>query len=162
MTQQIALEGDPSLERIARGEGLALCASGSWTARFAPALERLVTEAEQLGGSKPNVSIDVSGIARLDTFGAWLIERLRRNLGQDGTEARIAGLSTNYASLVDEVRQVSEAGPEPRRGGSLRAPIERLGRTIYAFIDDIVALISMMGAVLAAYCGWWSGRPRSG
>ncbi|ACF02981.1 ABC transporter permease [Rhodopseudomonas palustris] len=149
MTQQIALEGDPSLERIARGEGLALCASGSWTARFAPALERLVTEAEQLGGSKPNVSIDVSGIARLDTFGAWLIERLRRNLGQDGTEARIAGLSTNYASLVDEVRQVSEAGPEPRRGGSLRAPIERLGRTIYAFIDDIVALISMMGAVLA-------------
>uniref|UniRef100_E6VM41 STAS domain-containing protein n=1 Tax=Rhodopseudomonas palustris (strain DX-1) TaxID=652103 RepID=E6VM41_RHOPX len=149
MTQQIALEGGPSLERIARAEGLALCASGSWTARFAPVLERLVTEAEQLGGSKPDVFIDVSGIARLDTFGAWLIERLRRNLGQAGAEARIAGLSANYASLVDEVRQVSETGPAPKRGGALRAPIERLGRTMYAFFDDIVALISMMGAVLA-------------
>lgn len=149
MTQQIALEGGPSLERIARGEGLALCASGAWTARFAPALERLVTEAEKIGETKSNVFIDVSGISRLDTFGAWLIERMRRNLGQDGTEARIAGLSTNYASLVDEVRQVGDTGPAPRRGGSLRAPIERLGRTMYAFFDDIVALISMMGAVMA-------------
>ncbi|RED38083.1 phospholipid/cholesterol/gamma-HCH transport system permease protein [Rhodopseudomonas thermotolerans] len=149
MTQQMALEGGPSLERIARGEGLALCASGSWTARFAPALERLVNEAEKIGETKPNVFIDVSGISRLDTFGAWLIERLRRNLGQDGAEARIAGLSTDYASLVDEVRQVGDDGPAPRRRGSLRAPIERLGRTMYAFVDDIVALISMMGAVLA-------------
>ncbi|MCD0421273.1 MlaE family lipid ABC transporter permease subunit [Rubrivivax sp. JA1024] len=149
MTQQIALEGGPSLERIARGEGLALCASGSWTARFAPALERLVAEAEQIAGSKPNVSIDVSGIARLDTFGAWLIERLRRNLGQDGAEARISGLSTNYASLVDEVRQVGTAELPPKSGLSLRGPIEKLGRTMYAFFDDIVALISMMGAVLA-------------
>ncbi|MFT4276208.1 MAG: MlaE family lipid ABC transporter permease subunit [Rhodopseudomonas sp.] len=149
MTQQMALEGGPSLERIARGEGLALCASGSWTARFAPALERLVAEAEQIAGSKSNVSIDVSGIARLDTFGAWLIERLRRNLGQDGAEARISGLSTNYASLVDEVRQVGTAELPPKSGLSLRAPIERLGRTMYAFFDDIVALISMMGAVLA-------------
>jgi phospholipid/cholesterol/gamma-HCH transport system permease protein len=145
----MALEGGPSLERIARGEGLALCASGSWTARFAPALERLVNEAEKIGETKPNVFIDVSGISRLDTFGAWLIERLRRNLGQDDAEARIAGLSTDYASLVDEVRQVGDDGPAPRRRGSLSAPIERLGRTMYAFVDDIVALISMMGAVLA-------------
>ncbi|MGX7742718.1 ABC transporter permease [Rhodopseudomonas parapalustris] len=149
MTQQMALEGDPSLERIARGEGLALCASGSWTARFAPALERLVAEAEQIADSKPNVSIDVSGIARLDTFGAWLIERLRRNLGRDGAEALISGLSTNYASLVDEVRQVGAAEPPPKSGLSLRGPIEKLGRTVYTFADDIVALISMMGAVLA-------------
>ncbi|MFC0239791.1 ABC transporter permease [Rhodopseudomonas telluris] len=149
MVQQLALDSDPTLERIARGDGLALCAAGSWTARFAPALERMVADAERLTGTKPNISIDVSAVARLDTFGAWLIERLRRSLAQNGAEASIAGLSANYASLVDEVRQVNPAGPPPRQGSALRGAIEKLGRTMYGFADDIVALISMLGAVLA-------------
>ena len=100
------MSGDPTLERIAQGNGLALCAAGSWTARFAPVLERLVSEAEELGGTRPNIFIDVSGVSKLDTFGAWLIERLRRSLTHGEVEARIAGLSANYSSLVDEVRRV--------------------------------------------------------
>ena len=100
------MSGDPTLERIARGNGLALCAAGSWTARFAPVLERMVADAEKLGGSRPNIFIDVSQVSKLDTFGAWLIERLRRSLTHGGVEAQIAGLSANYSSLVDEVRRV--------------------------------------------------------
>jgi len=149
MAQELTLDG-PTLERIAKGEGLALCAGGSWTARFAPALERIVSDAEQLTGTRPNIFIDVSDVAKLDTFGAWLIERLRRSLTQGGVEAKIAGLSANYSSLVDEVRRVEPAGPPEPAPGSFRAPIERLGRTMYAFGDDLVGLISMMGAVLAA------------
>ena len=105
------MNGDPTLERIAQGDGLALCAAGSWIARFAPALERLVADAERLTGSRPNIFIDVSQVDRLDTFGAWLIERLRRSLTQGGVEAKIAGLSANYSSLVDEVREVKTAPP---------------------------------------------------
>src|SRR3954452_23375683 len=109
--QESRLDGSPKLERIAQGSGLALCAAGSWTARFAGELELLVGEAEKLQGSRPNIFIDVSQVSRLDTFGAWLIERLRRNLTAGGVEARIAGLSANYSSLVDEVRRV-KAAPE--------------------------------------------------
>ena len=64
---------------------------GSWTARFAPALERIVADAEKLAGSRPNIFIDVSQVSKLDTFGAWLIERLRRSLTQGGVEAKIDG-----------------------------------------------------------------------
>jgi phospholipid/cholesterol/gamma-HCH transport system permease protein len=149
MAQSLALDGGPTLERIAGNEGLALCAAGPWTARFAPALERLVSEAEQLTATRTDVSIDVSDVARLDTFGAWLIERLRRSIARDGVEPKIAGLSANYASLVDEVRHVGAAAPAPKTGASFRAAIEGLGRTVYTFGDDIVALISMFGAVLA-------------
>src|SRR5207244_9649553 len=95
---------------MARGNALALCATGSWTARFAPVLERMVADAEKLGGSRPNIFIDVSQVSRLDTFGAWLIERLRRSLTtRGGVEAQIAGLSANYSSLVNEVRRVKDA-----------------------------------------------------
>ena len=82
---------------------------GSWTARFAPVLEQIVADAEKLTGSRPNIFIDVSQVSKLDTFGAWLIERLRRSLTQGGVEAKIAGLSANYSSLVDEVRRVKAA-----------------------------------------------------
>src|SRR5439155_1120834 len=99
------VSGDPTLERIAKGNGLALLAAGSWTARFAPVLEPMVADAEKLAGSRPNIFIDVSQVSKLDTFGAWLIERLRRSLTQGGIEAKIAGLSANYSTLVDEVRR---------------------------------------------------------
>ena len=78
------VNGDPTLERIAQGNALALCAAGSWTARFAPVLEQIVADAEKLTGSRPDIFIDVSKVSKLDTFGAWLIERLRRSLTQDG------------------------------------------------------------------------------
>ena len=85
------VSGNPTLERIARGNALALCATGAWTARFAPMLERMVTEAEKLGGTRPNIFIDVSQVSKLDTFGAWLIERLRRSLTRGGVEGRSPG-----------------------------------------------------------------------
>ena len=105
------MNGDPTLERIARGNGLALAAAGHWIARHAAVLEAIVADAEQLSGSRPNIFIDVSQVSRLDTFGAWLIERLRRSLSQGGVEAQIAGLSANYSSLVNEVRRVKVAAP---------------------------------------------------
>src|ERR1044071_6574276 len=100
-----SVNGDPTLERIARGNGLALSAAGPWVPRYAAVLEAMVTDAEKLGGSRPNIFIGVSQISRLDTFGAWLIERLRRSLSQSGVEAQIAGLSANYSSLVNEARR---------------------------------------------------------
>ena len=99
--------------------------------RGPPALRRiskqLVGEAEKLTGSRPNIFIDVSQVSKLDTFGAWLIERLRRSLTQGGVEAKIAGLSANYSSLVDEVRRVKAAPEAEASSGDHHRPA-RSGR----------------------------------
>jgi phospholipid/cholesterol/gamma-HCH transport system permease protein len=145
----------PTLEQIAKGDGLALCAAGSWTARFAPALEKLVGEAEKLTGSRPNIFIDVSQVSKLDTFGAWLIERLRRALTNGGHEAQIAGLSANYATLVDEVRRVKPVVPLPASGSALTAVLDGIGRNIYGIGETLVALVDMIGAVIAAWFRVW-------
>ncbi|KAA0076752.1 MlaE family lipid ABC transporter permease subunit [Tardiphaga sp. P9-11] len=145
----------PTLEQIAKGDGLALCAAGSWTARFAPALEKLVGEAEKLTGSRPNIFIDVSQVSKLDTFGAWLIERLRRALTNGGHEAQIAGLSANYATLVDEVRRVKPAVAPPAAGSHLTAVLDGIGRNIYGIGETLVALVDMIGAVIAAWFRVW-------
>ena len=144
------MNGDPTLERIARGSGLALCAAGPWTARYAPVLEQIVTEAEKLTGSRPNIFIDVSQVSKLDTFGAWLIERLRRSLTDGGIEAKIAGLSANYSTLVDEVRRVKAAPIADSEPVTISGMLEQVGRSVAGVGGTLVGLIDMLGAVLAA------------
>src|SRR6185312_4209010 len=144
------LNGDPTLERIARDNALALQAAGSWTAGFAPLLESMVAEAERLAGSRSDISIDVSQVSKLDTFGAWLIERLRRSLAQGEIEARIAGLSANYASLVDEVRRVKAAPAIETSSVSITGMLEQIGRAVAGVGGTVISLIDMLGAVLAA------------
>jgi phospholipid/cholesterol/gamma-HCH transport system permease protein len=144
------LNADPTLERITRGNALALCAAGSWTAGFAPRLERLVSEAEKLASNRSNISIDVSQVAKLDTFGAWLIERLRRSLTQGDMEPKIAGLSVNYASLVEEVRRVKTAPTAETTTVSVFGMLGQIGSSVAGVSETILGLIEMLGAVLVA------------
>jgi phospholipid/cholesterol/gamma-HCH transport system permease protein len=144
------VNGDPTLERIAKGGGLALCAGGSWTARFASELEQMVTDAERLKGKTANIFIDVSQISKLDTFGAWLIERLRRSLTQGGIEAKIAGLSADYSSLVDEVRRVKSFPAAEITTVAISGMLEQVGRTMAGIGGTLLSLVDMLGAVLAA------------
>lgn len=144
------MSGDPKLERIAKGNALALCATGTWTATFAPILERMVADAEKLAGGPQSIFIDVSEVAKLDTFGAWLIERLRRSLTQGAVEAQIAGLSANYSSLVDEVRRVRATPVVDRSTITITGMLEQIGRTVAGIGGTVAGLIDMLGAVLAA------------
>ncbi|MFL6835852.1 MAG: ABC transporter permease, partial [Bradyrhizobium sp.] len=153
------MNGDPTLQQIAQGNGLALCAAGPWTARFAPMLEQLVADAEKLGGSRPNIFIDVSQVSKLDTFGAWLIERLRRSLTHGGVEPKIAGLSANYSSLVDEVRRVKAAPAVETNSVSISGMLDQIGRSVVGVGGTVTGLIDMLGAVLAA-AGHVIVRPR--
>ncbi|MCK1307588.1 ABC transporter permease [Bradyrhizobium sp. 45] len=144
------MSGDPKLERIAKGNALALCATGTWTASFAPVLERMVADAEKLAGGPQSIFIDVSEVAKLDTFGAWLIERLRRSLTQGAVEAQIAGLSANYSSLVDEVRRVRATPVIDNSTITITGMLEQIGQTVAGVAGTVAGLIDMLGAVLAA------------
>ncbi len=144
------MSGDPKLERIAKGNALALCATGTWTASFAPVLERMVADAEKLAGGPQSIFIDVSEVAKLDTFGAWLIERLRRSLTQGAVEAQIAGLSANYSSLVDEVRRVRATPVIDSSTITITGMLEQIGRAVAGIAGTVAGLLDMLGAVLAA------------
>ncbi|MHC4047432.1 MlaE family ABC transporter permease [Bradyrhizobium sp. 23AC] len=144
------MSSDPKLERIAKGNALALCATGTWTASFAPVLERIVADAEKLAGGPQSIFIDVSEVAKLDTFGAWLIERLRHSLTQGPVEAQIAGLSANYSSLVDEVRRVRATAVADNGTVTITGMLEQIGRAVAGVGGTVAGLVDMLGAVLAA------------
>jgi len=150
--QGFTVGAEPALERVAQAGGaVALQASGTWTAQHAHALERLIEAAERAGASGAAVLIDVSQVARLDTFGAWLIERLRRSLTKGEVAPEIAGLSADYSSLVDEVRRVGTVTlPRPRSLLSPVAALESIGRGVAHVGTTLVALVAMTGALVVA------------
>ena len=148
------MNGNPTLEQTPLGAGVALRAAGEWTVHHAPALEKIVEHTERSGeAGRASLVIDVSQISRLDTFGAWLIERLRRGLTRGDVAPMIAGLSADYASLVEEVKRV-KAVPEPARPsfGPIRA-VEAVGRGVVEVGDTLLGLTAPADGSVDALAG---------
>src|SRR5260370_7230443 len=103
--------GAPLLRGAARGDGVDLAAAGAGTAEHAHELEPLVEQAEREPLSVRAVGIDMSRVERLDTFGAWLLERLVRAFRAAGCEIKIVGLSDRYDRLIEELRHVNLHSP---------------------------------------------------
>jgi len=144
------LDRRPILERTVEGGALVLRAQGSWIARHAADLEKVVQDAEMQAGQRSGVRIDVSQVSRLDTFGAWLIERLRRNFSSGGHAPEIAGLSADYADLVGEVRRVSGKVPAEKRVGAIVGTLNNVGRGVVQMRETLVGLLNMIGAVMVS------------
>lgn len=143
------MDAEPTLQRIDQGGVVRLRAGGAWTASHANALEALVDGAE--AGASGRAEIDLSSISRLDTFGAWLIERLRRGLKAGGAEPRIEGLAPDYARLVKVVQQVAEGdASEPPPPPTVTTMLESIGRSMAEVGGTFVDLINMVGAVIFA------------
>jgi len=144
------VSGEPILERVMVDAGVALRASGAWTAQYANVIERMVGDAVRLERGQSAVLIDVSKVVKLDTFGAWLIERLRRNLTEGGAESRIAGLSVDYSSLVTEVQRVDNVAPVVAPSRTLIGMMDSIGRSVVDMGDMMVSLANMTGALMVA------------
>ncbi|WP_199763406.1 MlaE family ABC transporter permease, partial [Bradyrhizobium guangdongense] len=60
------------------------------------------------------------------------------------------GLSTNYSSLVDEVRRVRATPEVDSSTITISGMLEQIGRTVAGVAGTVAGLVDMLGAVLAA------------
>ena len=79
---------DVLLESTAEGERLKLAGAGAWVAENARRLEAQIDAATRRSGAVKRVDIDMGRVDRLDTFGAWLLERLTRSFSARGCDDR--------------------------------------------------------------------------
>ena len=145
------MNGEPLLTSTIEGDRLRLAAGGPWTADHAARLERLIAKVRVPKKRVSRVEIDAAGIERLDTFGAWLLERIVRDNAQAQREAQVVRLNERYRDLFDEVQQANRE-PQPRRreAGAIRSGIEGIGRTMVMVGHDLVQIVLMFGAVMVA------------
>jgi phospholipid/cholesterol/gamma-HCH transport system permease protein len=144
------VETDNILRSRQLGDRLVLTAHGPWTAVHARDLEAIVDAQSNSNQPVRAVDIDLSQVKPLDTFGAWLIERLARNWAVRGAEIRIVGLSDDYRGLVEEVHE-SNLKPPPviERPSRLIVIPETIGRTIVNIGKAGLLILRMLGQVSA-------------
>ena len=146
----MALTGEPLLRSLAQGDGLWLTAVGSWTAPHAADLEHLVDNAVAQGASVARVELDMAGVDNIDTFGAWLLERLLRGLAEADRRITIVGMPERFRGLIKEAHQSNRAVPEDAHEDVLASVFALLWRAFSLMTRDVLLNVEMFGALVLA------------
>jgi phospholipid/cholesterol/gamma-HCH transport system permease protein len=148
------------LEGTKDGERLKIAAAGAWIAENARNLETQVDDEARRDGTISHVDIDMGRVERLDTFGAWLLERLVRAFSARGCETSITGLKEDYRALVDEVRGVKPEVKATPGGNAVTHFLASVGLSLVSVGHSFAAFVNMIGALSVALARVLA-RPRS-
>ena len=141
-------EDDDIMRSRLQGDRLVLTALGPWTAVHAHNLEPVIDRESAPNAQVRAVDIDLSQVKPLDTFGAWLIERLARAWRAHGAEIRIIGMAEDYRGLVDEVREANtKVVPPPPTQNTIITMLEVVGKSIVKIIEASRLILQMIGQV---------------
>jgi phospholipid/cholesterol/gamma-HCH transport system permease protein len=88
-----------------------LRADGQWLVAAAAELDRRLQALELPSGRQ--VILDLAGVERLDTAGAWLLLRTEQALAARGNNVQIANLRPSLAPLVEQLRARGAISPLP-------------------------------------------------
>ena len=128
-------------------DGLAVAFSGNWTTRRVHFVDHDVRALEARGDTK-KMTLDISGIQRIDTAGAWLVERLLAANATRGVETTVVGESEAAGILLHAVAEATrgkEAPAAPASDNILIRFLATLGRGVYAARDDFIAGMYILG-----------------
>ncbi|WP_393973508.1 MlaE family lipid ABC transporter permease subunit [Xanthobacter flavus] len=137
---------------------LTVAGRGAWTSEYADELEMAVNDTVHSYAKPKGVEIDLASVERMDTFGALLLERLRRAWAGTGVEPTLVGLAPRYRVLLDELARMGhEPVPPKRRHEGI---LERFGHEVVNAAKDALSLLNFIGATVAAMLRVLA-RPRS-
>ncbi len=95
---------------------------------------------------RPPRTVDLSGIERIDTVGAWIIHKLERD-----HQVRIEGADDNARTLIEKVGEVDQPLETRLHGqSSLRAVLAHVGDAMTATVGTLFGLLDFFGATLIA------------
>jgi phospholipid/cholesterol/gamma-HCH transport system permease protein len=144
-----APDGQPAVESREDGGLLTVRLSGWWITRNAAVVDAPMRRLGAAARGK-RVELDLSAVERMDTAGAWLVERFLAAAETGGSSVDMRGQSEAAAILLDEVRRTRDGGkPVPeRRPNIVIRMLEAVGRTMYAARDDFIAAMNILGETI--------------
>ncbi len=133
----------PKIARVTADGGLRLEASGSWIADHCDALQALIDEA----GGAAAAALDVAGVERLDTFGAWALARVRGE-----PRAALTGVRATQAGLFAAIERLPPSlAPPPFRRARVADALAALGRALVDTGADLVDFAAMFGRLAITF-----------
>jgi phospholipid/cholesterol/gamma-HCH transport system permease protein len=131
---------DPGFALEKSDEETILRLRGDWTVSTLHTVERDFAALSLPSGT----AIDVTDLGRIDTAGAFLIDRLVRASGE--AAPRLVGTHAAAESLIAQVHAVSDPVEPPKRPPhGLVDLLERIGRGFVDLVREIVATLAFLG-----------------
>ncbi|HEX3484653.1 MAG TPA: STAS domain-containing protein, partial [Micropepsaceae bacterium] len=96
MGQRMDLSGGPEFSSRRVGDTVTLNLGGHWTVDASAAIEARADALLAEGDGARRVVLDLGRVGRLDTAGAWLIDRARQTLNTKGVDARLESVRPEY------------------------------------------------------------------
>jgi phospholipid/cholesterol/gamma-HCH transport system permease protein len=144
--------GDPQATLLQDRPGAALTVrlDGIWTADRAGIIEPLVAGLTEPVVASVAARIDIANISRLDTMGAYVIDRLRHEAAADGALVQIVGARPEHAILLRAiaVRHDEPVKPPPRSG--MVNMLVDVGAVVVGAWRDLLVGISFLGEVIVS------------
>jgi phospholipid/cholesterol/gamma-HCH transport system permease protein len=139
------------LDLQAEGDGLVLRAGGRWLVASAGALDRALRRLDSVAAGT-RLRIDLSGVERLDTVGAWLVLRTRRELEARGVATSLENVAEAFAPLLDQVAKGEPPALEQFRPQSLAqsvlGAVARIGESTFNGLSSGRELVGFFGLVV--------------
>jgi phospholipid/cholesterol/gamma-HCH transport system permease protein len=134
-----------------QGKRLVLSAKGDWISAHASEIEPQVDTALRRRGKVEQVEIDAREVGHIDTIGAWLIERLKRNWEKGGTKISVVGLNPRFKVLLDEVSESNREAPKPPPPEEpVSSMLAQIGMTAAESWVDLQTMVRFLGQIVAA------------
>ncbi|HEV3247277.1 MAG TPA: MlaE family lipid ABC transporter permease subunit [Beijerinckiaceae bacterium] len=135
----------PQIRVDVRVGSAVLALDGSWIARRARLAEAAISAALQELGATARVTLDLEGVDRIDTAGAWLVERTRRGLVDAGANVDLKAPQDKQRILIEEVRAHYADAPPPRPAERFVDLLADFGKGVVGASEDMVDGTSYMG-----------------
>ncbi|HRJ68805.1 MAG TPA: MlaE family lipid ABC transporter permease subunit [Beijerinckiaceae bacterium] len=142
------------------GDGAALAFGGDWSASNAHECEAVLESATGRIGPVKWVQIDVGGIGRLDTLGAWVISGLRHQLESAGAKVSLVEARTPHRILFEEVSYRPLPESPKRREFIAVDMLADVGRAMDNAFQDLINGIAFLGAFMSGFANVILGRSR--
>ena len=118
-------------------------------------ITRAASIQREIDGERDPLVIDLSGVERMDTVGAWLVYRAVRD-----RSAKVVGASPQAESLLEQVREFDKpVQVHPEERANFARVIAELGQWMVEVGRTLVGLLGFFGATLVAF-GHLAARPR--
>jgi phospholipid/cholesterol/gamma-HCH transport system permease protein len=123
--------------------------SGSWSAEQATAMELAVANLIATAKST-QITFDLSRVERLDTAGAWLLDRTRHELRTKGCTISFVNAREEHGILLDEVDHYDVPLKTDVKRHRLFDLLADLGRTVLDLGKDALAGLAFLGEFMTA------------
>ena len=140
----------PRIDARVSGQRMECRLDGQWTTQSVASVDDELRTLETQSDVK-DIAIDLSGVSKMDTAGAWLVKRLATAQEARGATVKIEGASPSAETLLAAVQDA--ARQEIPKGGSGRPTgiiglLDSLGRSVFSLKTDFLMSMHILGATI--------------